>query len=638
MKKIVAYILASCILIFSVTAQKHISIELDDNIYNMVENLQLRGIFPYLALAKPYSEDVILSEIKEILATTELREKLHKTEILMLEDALARFTRKKGIDWTRGFFGFGNYEKEKSPRMEIGVSIETSVSAGFREKNHVNFDLMPTIKLNGSLWDVMSFRFDVFGILLRTPLHELGTYNIGGWWYGDYPNKGDARTTSGRIIKSYANYASFPFAYKKKWDGSVYYVSNLSASGLEGWPVETSMSMGIFSELGADFFDNKLSLRIGRQYREWAGMQHGASLVLNAQARPFIGMEFSTTPFKHFSFSSMFGFLEMPKAPHITGDSSDPNAAFPGNDGGSKMFQNMFGINMLELNFKYVHVDFGTTVVFAKRFEMGYLFPLMSKLFYQNDIGDFDNIGLFGNIKLQYPKIGSLWFSLFLDETPGASGDAGTFGKDFFNATRNMYAFQFGTNFAIPFLPFTTLSLRYTKVEPYCYTHHSINYTPWTDNYISLAYANNGASLGYYLPPNSDELFLRFDVMPERHFITHVQYQMIRHGADYGSRAVAGSSIYSELPPGDRDSLRKYFLRDGAYQWFHIIKVGFEYSLRNFVKTPPMTIYADLGYVFSYFTDSGATLGKRGDINYINTSEYPTNHGVIISLGFKLFL
>lgn len=501
-------------------------------------------------------------------------------------------------------------------------------SAGFyNNTKKLGFDFEPKIKLNGTLWDTISMRFDMFGLVTKAPLTLLGEYDIGYYWDDDNYQPEPPRT-----IKTFANYAFFPFAYQKRWDGSVYFVDNLSPNGLEGWPMSLAVGFGIFSEVDMAFFNNNLTLRLGRQYREWAGMENGSSLVLNAAARPFVGLEMTATLFPWFSFSSITGSLEMPNSEYMTENAYK--------DKTEDAYQNCFSINMLELNFKYTHIDFGTTSVWPKRFELGYIYPLMSKLFFQNNIGNFDNLGLFGNLKMQYPGLGSMWFSLFLDEASGLSKQTGLLSGNFLSSTRNMYAYQAGINSAIPLLPFTTVSLRYTKVEPYCYTHQVIGDTPWYTGYISESYTNNGTSLGYYLPPNADELLLRFETMPVTHLSAHAQYQFIRHGADYGSRSVRGSSIYSEMDNADRNSLRKYFLQDGAYQWFHIIKFGGEYNVKDLIGLP-ITVYGDIGYVYSYFTDSDTGTGEaqyqKGDYHRIDTDEYPTMSGFIISLGARIF-
>jgi hypothetical protein len=198
-----------------------------------------------------------------------------------------------------------------------------------------------------------------------------------------------------------------------------------------------------------------------------------------------------------------------------------------------------------------------------------------------------------------------------------------------------MFAYQAGTKANIPVLPFTTFTFRYTKVEPYCYTHQAIRKQPWYPGYISEAYMNNGRPLGYYLDPNSDEFFARLETRAFSAFKIGLQYQLIRHGADFGSGQVAGSSIWSEIPTGNREVYYKYFLHDGAYEWTNVIALDVAYDL-NAYKIP-LQLYCGAGYVYDYFTQSEKGSNTKSAYHKVNTSEYPTKNGVVLFVGFKAF-
>jgi hypothetical protein len=115
---------------------------------------------------------------------------------------------------------------------------------------------------------------------------------------------------------------------------------------------------------------------------------------------------------------------------------------------------------------------------------------------------------------------------------------------------------------------------------------------------------------------------------------------MIRHGADYGSAAVDGSSFLSELDPKGRSEkpvLRKYFLRDGAYQWMHIVKIGASHSFAG--AKVPLQVFCEAGAVFSYFTNSegDANSGSPSAYSMIDTAEYPRANYFVASVGLRLF-
>ena len=639
MKRLLGMTVCAALFVFSgaaLFAQTYAAVPLEHPVYQIITQAELRGLCRSMPKVKPYSEKAVINAINEIIAASDASEKplLSKTERDILFDTLERFKRKPGKDGLRGGYYF---EGKGKIRMTADLTFKTDIFASGGIYNNKNDDqwgltFLPTISVRGDFGTRLSYDFNLFGNASRAVLKNLGTYSIGKWWYTDKAIEDGAGE---RFINTYANKAFFPFSYRKTWDGSVYKISDLTADGLEGWCDEGAGGFGINSELAASFLDDKISIRFGRLSREWAGMDKGSSLVFGAAAHPFLALEAEIRPFRWFSLSTLTGILEFPNSDYIIGniyrskkDLGDyDNAAF---------FQNAYSIAMLEFDFKYIHADLGTTAVWPKRFELGYFFPLTDKVFYQNNIGDLDNIALFGNISYTYPKIGTVWASLFLDEFNGLSRSTGLLG-DFVHATRNMYATQVGMKVNIPFLPFTTVSCRYTKIEPYCYTHQALNKTPWYAHYTTESYMNAGENLGYYLPPNSDELHIRIESAPLIALRAHLEYQFIRHGAEYGDQAVRGSSIYSELDPGPRDVMRKYFLRDGAYQWFHIVKIGGEYSLRKFKV--PLTIYGDVGFVYSYFTVINGTPNdnQKHDYHVANTSQYPTEFGAIISGGLRLY-
>jgi hypothetical protein len=628
-------------------AQTYASVSTDSPIYGILDKAQMRGLCSPLPSARPYSEKTVITAINEILAASDAAEKplLKDTEIEILTNTLKQFDRVQGLDRMRGAYYYEAPWKLRTT-FDFTFKLDTFASGGLYSisgDNQYGFVITPQISLRGDLGNHLSYDFTVFGNASRAVLQELGTYDIGAYWYTDTTESSTTNYTTRRYIKSYANKAYFPYTFYKGWDGSMYKLSNLTASGLDGWCDSLGLGFGINAEVASGFLDDKVQVRFGRIHREWAAMDEGSSLVLSSYAHQFLAFETEVTPVKWFTFSSITGILEFPNSDYIVGDSYDcstdstdySNAAF---------FQNAYSASMVETNFKYVHFDFGTTVVWPKRFELGYLFPLMNAVFYQNNIGDYDNIAVFTDLKLQYPGIGYIWGSLFLDEFNGLSSVSGLRG-DFIHSTRDMYATQVGTKLYIPWLPFATLACRYTKVEPYCYTHQAINYTPWYTHYISEAYMNAGESIGYYLPPNSDEVDVRFETMPLANLTSHLEYQFIRHGAEYGSQAVNGSSLYSELDPcilgdGSRDDLKKYFLHDGAYEWIHVIKVGADWSLRRFKV--PVTLYSEIGFYYSYYTvlDDDSYANKNASYDYHvadDSSEYPSEAGFIVSGGIKLF-
>ncbi len=634
MKNFLLRIALSLLILLPLAAQSHISVPLGDPVYHIIEQAQLKGLCPPLSEAKPYSQHKIQAIINTILsAEAELPwAALTTTERAILQQTLDSFQKEEGWDWLKGE-AFHQHITRSGIRMTINAGLSWQSVASLAYEFHGKefewgTDNWGTVFLGGDMGQAFSWSFSAGGGLMRAPREQLGTAYP---FYKGFETKNNIDQDRKGHNVPYEVFSEplpfFPYTYQKHWDGSIFKAESLGAAGFFEWPQGVAFGYQMNGETAVSFLDDAIYLRAGRLQRDWASGATGSSLVLNAAARPFFGMEANFEPFGWLRMSALTGFLEYYNTKGIKVSSAT--------------FQNAFSIGMAEASYKdYVHFSLGSSAVFPKRFELGYAFPLLSRFFYQNNVGDFDNLAMFATLILQYPGIGRIWGSAYVDEMDLTS-------PDFFSQDRNMYALQFGASapLPIPGLAFSNLTLQYTKLEPYVYTHQVVK-TPWYgDAWMEEAYVNNGVSLGYYLPPNSDELKLRFDssVIGGGIIRFHVQYQLVRHGAEYGSRAVDGSDLNSQLDTNGRSDkegkseLWKYFLHDGAYQWQHIFKVGGSFDMQG-LKVP-LSIFCDLGVVYSYFTDIDGrpNSGQRYNIHRINTSEYPTKTRFIATLGFKLY-
>jgi hypothetical protein len=647
-----------CGLIFiinlSITAQTHIAVPLENPVYLVIEQAQIRGLCGFLPSAKPYSQAMILSLIEEILNGDSVRvfARLKGTERGILEQFRKDFTPdRKGLNLTRGtissehtwngvyfsgIFGFGmdfafgagyypiaggyRYDPDDDPSGESLFKGAAHPASGdfFTDLSII----IPTLSFIGDLGKNTSYGFTINGFIGKSPRAVLGKYENTPWVvlgektpYGD-----DTQHYQSFPVRS-EPLAYFPYTYKKKWDAFVFPITaDIGNASMSAWPEDVSLGYSMLPELSGAFFNGHFMYRFARLDREWAGPVNNGSLVLNQAAQPFLAFETVIVPFSWISFSSLTGVLEYNNAIGSNNDAKTEDA--------SKTFQNAFSIIMLDISHKkYFKLSIGSSVVWPKRFELGYPFPFAENFLYQNNIGDFDNMALFLNLEGHPAGLGKIWLSAFIDEI---SFESGLSEKD-----RTMFAYQAGGSFYFPWLPFASITLSYTKIEPYNYTH-SRTETPWYgSDKMETNYVNFGKPLGYYLPPNSDEILFRIQTIPVPRSTIRLQYQMIRHGADYGDRAVDGSSFWSELRGKDRSSMMKYFLRDGAYQWMHIFKLGGEYSFAG--KKIPIKLTGEIGGVYSYFTDTDSQLGTSGNFSVIDTPEYPHSLSFIAFLGVQIF-
>jgi hypothetical protein len=597
-----------------------------------LDQAEARGLCSPLPAVKPYTRGKILDVIDEILDSMPRRfGSLTDAERRILEAAREEFAfGEAGLDLWKGKYRFDTQGKAGiNFSGDIGIALESLNSGAYSQeegRRNLGTDTWGIIYLQGDIGENFSFGVDFLGGIMKAGRSRLGTYDTFATELATDPNNEYVN----RRIDIYSQpLAFFPYTYQKRWDGYMFGEGETSASNLGFWPEETSAGTGMLAEMTGSVFGDMLLLRAGRLQREWGAMTPGSSLVYNAAARPFMGVEALFNPVPWFSFSSLTGVLE-----------------FYNFDGGiyeaPKTFQNAFSLYQVEINIgNYFHIDFGSAMIWPKRFELGYAFPLLDNFLYQNFIGKTDNAAVHLNIRGRYPGLGSIWFSFFGDEVELSSV------KKMLELDRHMFAYQAGLQGIIPGLPFASLTVSYTKIEPYNYTHHR-NFVPWYDSAngpMEKAYINNGVSLGHYLPPNSDELKARFGIRPWPGMTAHLQYQLIRHGADFGPHQVDGSSLYSELDPVGRSekvSLRKNFLKDGAYQWMHIYKIGGEHKFNKL----PLSIFGEAGVVYSYFTDISNEEYKKYNPTpdgqtprdpALGLDNYRMSTTFILTLGFRIF-
>ncbi|MDR0551495.1 MAG: hypothetical protein LBG72_05710 [Spirochaetaceae bacterium] len=599
-------------------AQTHTSVSLDSRVYYILEQAETRGLCKPLSGIKPYTREVVVSAINEILNTPEGK-RLSDTERGILEDCLKTYSKpEKGLDLMRG--GYYNEthlgKNDTVLSANIGTGLEVQGSTGLYDsfnKNYFGGEVWLSLFLNGDIGSHISYELGGEGGIFQVPRNLLGKYNT---YYEGFENVDGSENQNKKIDIYSEPLTHFPYTYKKRWDGSIYFLQDLYT--YSSWPDTPAGAYNLTSELTASFWENRITARLGRISREWNSTSFGSSLALNQAARPFLGIEAEFRPFAWFSIASMTGFLEYYNTEGIKES--------------ARNFQNIFSTTLLQFRYKnYLFLDVGEGVVYPKRFELGYISPITNSIFYQNNVGDFDNMSMNISLKAQYPGIGNIWFSLFWDEAYWV--------LNFYKLDRTMIALQGGTVIPLPFLAFTSLKISYTVVNPYCYTH-TRNFNPWYGNIpMETSYTNNGVSLGYYIPPNSDEVLVRFSTSPAKSVSAHLQYQMIRHGADFGDSAVDGSNLLSELNPDGRDGsnpvLKRFFLHDGAYQWMHIIKLGAEWKPAKI----PLTFFGEAGAVISYFTnvEGAANTGESKPYSVIDTPVYPKSTGIIVTLGCRLW-
>lgn len=538
-----AVIFSICTILFCITSGgvifggNYSSVPLTSPIYSLIDQAQITGAIQHVPSVRPYTESKVIELLNEMLHGS----KLTSREKIVAESYLESFN-PVGNVLQDGYLSFG----EIPLTADMGIRVETLSSADFAgleslaQTNYFNFFM------DGDIGTSISYAFDMAFALNLLQIEAFPVYS-----------------------------------YSVDWDGYTYNPSSLGGGG----NVDQFYSFAFRSrpEIGAGFFDDKVTMNFGRHRREWG--LGSDSLVLSGSGRPIVAFETTLQLTDWISYSYLVGTLE---------NGGDSSAA--------SQLQSMTAMKMVEMRpFDWLYIAVHEGVVFPKRFELGYLNPLIFSSLYQGQIGDFDNIMGGATLGLSLPGWAEAWTTLYVDELKPKKI------SDFFDYVRNFYSFQAGVQTAIPSVPFGLLTLQYTKIEPFTYTHPAIE-VPWIDPVGTLpsvvfeSFVSGGEGLSTKLDPNSDELLIRINTSPMEYLSLHGGYQLIRHGEYGGSYDEPllgyGSSLLSEEMeaiyfeawgeevPESLADLRKAFLQDGDYEWYNIFSLGGNYDMLPHTKIP----------------------------------------------------
>ncbi|MDR2398009.1 MAG: hypothetical protein LBD74_04520, partial [Spirochaetaceae bacterium] len=335
----------------SLYAQTHASLPLDHPVYYLLEQAQARGLCSALPWVKPYSRAVVLHALGEILD----QEALPLAERRILEQVKADLEpQAPGLDLRRGSYAF-TLPVKGGLRFSgnVGLGLRLGFSAGAYPASGdpaLAMDSWVSGYTSGDVGERLSYNFTLSGGLLQSPRSELGT----GYPYYTGFTADEVHRNEAFPVYSLPE-AYFPYTYQKGWDGFLFNPGEITAGGMKNWPQELSLGVSLQSELAGELLGSNLRYRFGRLRREWAGLMPGSSLVLNAQARPFIALEGTFQPVSWFAFSALTGVLEYYNAQGISESAMTS--------------QNAFSIEQVELGYKnYLRFSVGSTAVWLKRF------------------------------------------------------------------------------------------------------------------------------------------------------------------------------------------------------------------------------------------------------------------------------
>ncbi|MGB4405393.1 MAG: hypothetical protein WBI82_00850 [Sphaerochaeta sp.] len=538
-KTVFLVVVFSMVMLFSLSGAVHTSVPIGHRVYRILDVAEIRGLIERQTSARPFSADKVMTLLQEVqaqetgLSTSEKEELVSLLKEFELSYGYADSTMSEVF--STGFIRTYNPEQKMGASIGVNLATEQTVSLITKEYDSRN-SVLAFIK--GDLGENISFNMN-FGLNL------------------DKLN----------------NNVFLPTDFTIPAEG---FYMQLTAGGSQLRDIPSDgfyTGLVLAPELAASFFDGALRLRWGSIKRDWgAGVNN---LMISGSARSIDGIELSLdiTSWLHYTVltGSMgkFSLATLGDDRYFSDDFQEDKPYY--------RFDNNFSAHRVELDATpNLTLAVFESVVWGKRFEIGYLNPLTIYMFEQNNLGDIDNMlaGLDFNYTLA-DKV-RLYGSIATTEV-NKIGNL----KTMLTAPRNILAFQAGVTVPLPIGSFSSVTLQWTYLAPFFYSHYplleqvgtldataspsvftskrgneysydststgeiTVDYnngkTPETydisdgDSWISedgrikiekesdgdfliyetyneTAYVNKGENLGYPLNPNSQEFLLQFDL------------------------------------------------------------------------------------------------------------------------------
>lgn len=538
-KTLLALVLVCVMGVLPLASAIHSSIPVDHRVYRILDVAEIRGLIGRQVAARPFSAKKVMTLLAEIQGQEDQLSSSEKQELASLVE---EFESSYGlapspIEDVLSTGLFRTYDPETKIGASLGINLATTQTFSVVTQEYDSRNSLFAF-LQGDLGENISFNMN-FGMLfdrLNNNVFLPTDFTIQGEGFYMLLGKGGQQ------------------------------ISTIPTAGFY-------TGLALSPELSATYFDGAVHLRWGSIKRDWGpGLNN---LQLSGSARTIDGIELQVdlTPWLHFIvLNGSLGKFSV----STIGEGDDEKAFFSDyfyDDKPYYRFENNFSAQRVELNpTKDLTLSIYESVVWQKRFELGYLNPLSIYMFQQNNLGDIDN--MLAGVDFNYTLANKVRLYGGIGTT-----ELHTIGslKTMLTAPRNMLAFQAGITIPLPIGSFSALTFQWTYLAPFFYAHYpmrelvgSLDSTssPFTskrgntytlsgsyitvdykregipkesisvpatgstfsddgrieieyvadgnyliyETYSETAYVNKGENIGYPLNPNSQEFLLQLDL------------------------------------------------------------------------------------------------------------------------------
>ncbi|MCF7943170.1 MAG: hypothetical protein K9L21_01925, partial [Spirochaetia bacterium] len=351
-------ILISTLFCLPAISQPYNTIPIDDPVYALLENLELRGLIPPLSGVKPYTRTFAAAQLESVLASNDLTAGEQETLYFYIN----RFS-SPGGNSAEAILQRGSVEV-LSTVSEDSVTGIAPVRMGPVEMGPVEIGITLESLLSFPLLDMKAYDSrNAFSGYVRGDISTISSFNIELGLRYDLLN-----------IQAWPRYA---FSTPGEGQYIVYSEEgNVDSRGQENF----AFNFLTEPELTVSLLNDNLQLRWGMFRRDW-GSGVG-NLIISNTARSFDAIEGKLALADWLTYQYLTGTLTAPKILASVGGYGRPD-----------QYQNMLTTKRLQFDLPH-RISFSVfeTVMWPKRFELGYLNPFMISTIYQNTLGDYDNM------------------------------------------------------------------------------------------------------------------------------------------------------------------------------------------------------------------------------------------------------
>ncbi|MDD2323208.1 MAG: hypothetical protein PHT77_08770 [Bacteroidales bacterium] len=544
---------------FPTLAQK--TVDVRHTVYQLLKYYETKGKLEMLPQAKPYSNEEVVCYLEILMRDSSLLHKDHEE----VEGYLSEFTQP-----VNGMI----FKQQKLDNHFAAVGAAASMQGSVAGGDHATWSTSNIIEpfIAAQLGDhISAFGALGLGIERLAPDCFYESYVKNGAVHFPYEEKG---------------YACHPYTYDYE---TMYGHVNIDASSGEGNPLYKNLTAGMLyhAEISGSWWGNALRISFHNNRRAWG--YSNDNLMLSSTARRMPGLDMVITPVSWLRYSMLIGSTF-----HYANQRSTYKSNIYGYDLGD--VQKMLTLQLLEvMPWPWLQLSLSGGNIWSKRLELAYMMPFAFPHFTQIDVGDHDNLFMGTTIGARIPGTGKVWFSLWIDEFSITHRD-----DPLLKMPRNRYAWQTGWDAPLP-VPRTTISLSYTRVTPYVYTHYpEYNFNTLTGRPLDMTYTHDGANIGFYLPPNSAEARLSIVTQFLPATTLKLESRYILHGTN--DLAIAGDSllITGDIYRYQENNVYDYplldFGRDGIYDHTWYTSLMAEHRIRPVPSQGYYRIFANLGY------------------------------------------